>query len=110
MDRDVMEQDLRAPEFREGKPDEYERRSDGKIVRKDRFKCGMQVISAILFGARHEYEIAEVIAAVHRLSGVRLLDALDKANDVFESEPKALEALDYVKAVIDKPKEPTCKQ
>jgi len=46
MTREVMEKDLRAPEYREGKPEDYEFRSDGKIVRKDRFKRGMQDIPA----------------------------------------------------------------
>ncbi|SFD84376.1 hypothetical protein [Massilia yuzhufengensis] len=99
--REVTEQDLRAPQYREGKPDEYEIRDDGKIVRKDRFVRGMQDIAAILFGARHQYEIAEVVAAVHRMQGVRAKDLIEQARDVFESEPKALECLDYMQAVID---------
>lgn len=99
--RVVTEQDLRAPQYREGKPDEYEFRDDGKIVRKDRFVRGMQDIAAILFGARHQYEIAEVVAAVHRLAGVRAKDLIEQARDVFEGEPKALECLDYMMAVID---------
>lgn len=99
--RQVTEQDLRAPDFREGAPDQYEFRSDGKIVRKDRFEQGMRDIAAILFGSRHQYEIPEVIAAVHRLQGVRMGDLFDQVRDVFETEPKALECLDYMQAVID---------
>lgn len=99
--REVTEQDLRAPQYREGEPDEYEFRNDGKIVRKDRFVRGMQDIAAILFGARHQYEIAEVVAAVHRLQGVRATDLIEQAREVFESEPKALECLDYMQAVIN---------
>lgn len=99
--REVTEQDLRAPQYREGKPDEYEFRDDGKIVRKDRFVRGMQDIAAIIFGGRHQYEIAEVVAAVHRLQGVRVKDLIEQGRDVFESEPKALECLDYLQAVID---------
>ncbi len=98
---EVTERDLRAPQYRDGNPDEYEFRADGKIVRKDRFVRGMQDIAAILFGGRHQYEIAEVVAAVHRLQGVRVKDLIDQARDIFESEPKALECLDYMQAVID---------
>lgn len=105
MSREVMERDLRCAEFRNGDADEYEFRDDGKIVRKDRFVMGMRDIAAILFGARHEYEIAEVIAAVHRLKGVQALEAIDGARYVYEDDSKALEVLDYVKAVIDNPKE-----
>jgi len=106
MSREVMERDLRAPEYREGKPDEYEFRGDGKIVRRDRFQSGMRDIAAIVFGSGHDYEIAEVIKAVHRLQSVRLVDALDMAREVFESEPKALECIDYIKAVLESRKGP----
>jgi hypothetical protein len=105
MSREVMERDLRAPEFRQGDADEYEFRDDGKIVRKDRFIRGMQDIASIIFGSRHDYEIGEVVAAVHRLKGVQALAAIDGARYVYEDDPKALEVLDYVKAVIDNPKE-----
>jgi hypothetical protein len=96
-----MERDLRAAEYREGKPDEYEFRSDGKIVRKDRFQNGMRDIAAIVFGCGYDYEIADVIKAIHSLQGVRLAAALNMARDVFESQPKALEAIEYLKAVLD---------
>ena len=96
-----MERDLRAAEFSDGKPDEYEFRSDGKIVRKDRFQRGMRDIAAIVFGCGHDYEIADVVKAIHRLQGVRLVEAINMARDVFESEPKALEAIEYLKAVLD---------
>jgi hypothetical protein len=105
VNREVMERDLRAAEYREGKPDEYEFRSDGKIVRKDRFQCGMRDIAAIVFGCGHDYEIADVVKAIHGLQGVRLAAALNMARDVFESEPKALEAIEYLKAVLDTQKE-----
>jgi len=103
--REVMERDLRAPAYREGKPDEYEFRSDGAIVRKDRFQTGMRDVAAIIFGCGHDYEIAEVIKAVHRLQGIRLVEVLDMARDVFESEPKAQECIDYLQVILDTPKE-----
>lgn len=104
MSNEVMEQDLRAPEFRHGKPEEYERRSDGKIVRKDRFKTGMQNIASIVFGARHEYEIPEVVDAVRGLAGMQLRDAINDTKDVYHSEPKAIEALDYLNNLINSAK------
>jgi hypothetical protein len=100
MSRGVTEEDLRAPEYRDGKADDYERRGDGKIVRKDRFVRGMQDLAAILVG-RRDYEIADVIAAARGLQGVRMLDAIENPQDIFETEPKALEALDYVKAFLN---------
>jgi hypothetical protein len=100
MTRCVTEEDLRAPEYREGKAEDYERRSDGKIVRKDRFVRGMQDLAAILVGTR-DYEIADVIAAARALQGVRIIDAIRNAEDIFETEPKALEALDYVKVLLN---------
>jgi hypothetical protein len=100
MSREVTEKDLRAPEFRQGGPEEYEFRDDGKIVRKDRFKCGMQSIAAIIFGARYEYEIPEVVAAVHKLKGIQLAEAIENARGVFEGEPEALKCLDYLQEVI----------
>lgn len=104
MSSEVMEQDLRAPEFRQGKPEEYERRDDGKIVRKDRFRTGMQDIASIIFGARHEYEIPDVVDAVRGLATMQLRDAIDDARDVYESQPKALEALDYLNNLINSAK------
>lgn len=101
--RTVTELDLRAPAFREGEPSEYEFRSDGQIVRKDRFARGIRDIVAILFGARHEYEISDVIARIHRLNGVRLYSAIDDARFIYEDDPKALQVLDYLKAILDTP-------
>ena len=105
MSREVTERDLRAAEYSDGKPDEYEFRNDGKIVRKDRFQRGMRDIAAIVFGCGHDYEIADVVKAIHRLQGVRIAESLQMARDVFASEPKALEAIDYLKAVLDNQKE-----
>lgn len=107
MTREVMEKDLRDPAFREGDISEYEFRADGKIVRKDRFERGMRDIASIIFGPRHGYEVDEVVAAVHRLQGVRVLEAISDARYVYEDHPRALEVLDYIKAVFQNPKEPS---
>ncbi len=105
MTREVTEQDLRAPEFRQGRPEEYEFRSDGKIVRKDRFVCGMHDLAAILLGSSRDYEIKEVVNAAHRIKGVQVLEHIRTARDVFEGEPKALECLEYLQALIVQAKE-----
>lgn len=62
--RKVTEQDFRLPEFRDANPDDYEFRDDGKIVRKDRWKTGVQNISAIINGPRFEFEIPDVVKQV----------------------------------------------
>lgn len=100
-----MERDLRAPAYRDGKPDEYEFRSDGAIVRKDRFQTGMRDIAAIVFGCGHDYEIADVVKAIHNLQGVRLAEVLGNAREVYEGDAKALECIDYLQVVLDNKKE-----
>lgn len=93
MNREVTEKDLRAPEFQEGGPEDYEFREDGKLVRKDRFKRGIQDIACILFGARRAYEVDEVVKEVHRLHGLQVEQAIEEVKDVFENIPEALRAL-----------------
>jgi len=105
MTREVTERDLRAPEFRQGSPEDYEIRDDGKIVRKDRFVCGMHDLAAIVLGSSRDYEIKDVIDAVHRLKGIQVLEHIRTARDVFEGEPKALECLEYLQALIEQAKE-----
>jgi hypothetical protein len=104
MSGDVIERDLRAPEFRDGEPGDYERRDDGKIVRKDRWEMGLRNVATIVVGARAAYEIPDVVDAVRHLQGVRMRELLDQAADVFEGVPKAIEAIDYIRAVIDSQK------
>ena len=62
----------------------------------------MQDLAEILLGMR-DYEIADVIAAARRLNGIRLLDAIEKAEEIYEGDEKALQALDYVKAMLAAP-------
>lgn len=108
--REVTERDLRNPAFAEGDPSDYEFRADGKIVRKDRFKRGMQDIAAIIFGRRHDYEIDEVVKAVHKLNGVQVEKALDAARSVFENDDQCQQCIDYIRAVIDNPEGPCAAQ
>lgn len=63
--RTVTEQDFRLPEFRDAKPEDYEFRKDGKLVRKDRWERGIGNIVAALGMSRKEFEIEDVVKAVH---------------------------------------------
>ncbi|UOA08590.1 hypothetical protein [Methylobacter sp. S3L5C] len=61
---EVTEIDFRIPEFRNADPKDYEFRSDGKIVRKDRWEVGIhRVVGALGMDVR-EFEIDDVIYAV----------------------------------------------
>lgn len=66
--REVTEFDLRAPEFqrRDIKPEDYEFRDDGNVVRKDRWETGLRNVASALGWARKGYEIPEVVAEVRR--------------------------------------------
>lgn len=46
MTRPVTEQDFRQPQFRDAKPEDYERRDDGAIVRKDRWETTVRKIAS----------------------------------------------------------------
>jgi hypothetical protein len=72
-ERDVTEFDLRAEEFkrRDIKPEDYEFRSDGKIVRKDRWINAIHRIQGIVGPAGHEFEIDDVVGAVMRAEKAR---------------------------------------
>lgn len=54
---EVTERDFRMPEFWDAKPEDYERREDGRIVRKDRWETTVRAIAtAIGVGAREGFE------------------------------------------------------
>ena len=67
MKREVTERDFRAPEFSDAKVEDYEFRSDGKLVRKDRWEMGIQRIREIVGISAREFEITEVVQAVRDL-------------------------------------------
>lgn len=67
MARDVTETDFRMPEFRDAKPEDYEFRKDGKIVRKDRWETGIHRIRSHLGDERREFEIDDIVKAVEAL-------------------------------------------
>ncbi len=68
MSNPVAERDFRKPEFVDADPKDYERRDDGKIVRKDRWQTGIFRIASIVGCNMREFEIDEVIAKVQILA------------------------------------------
>jgi hypothetical protein len=69
MTRAVTERDFRKPEFRDANPEEYEFRSDGEIVRKDRWERAVHSIAFRVMpeGRRSGFEISDVVARVTSL-------------------------------------------
>ena len=67
MSRAVTEQDFRMPEFRDAKPEDYEFRDDGKLVRKDRWERGIQSIRELVGLNARSFEIPEVVEKVREL-------------------------------------------
>lgn len=66
--RQVTEQDFRLPEYRDAKTEDFEFRSDGKLVRKDRWEQGIMSIVAAVGMSTREFEIPDVVDAVRRLA------------------------------------------
>lgn len=56
------------PEFRDAKAEDYEFRSDGKLVRKDRWEQGIQSIRFLVGLDGREFEIDEVIDRVRKMA------------------------------------------
>ncbi len=64
----VTERDFRMPEFRDAKPEDYERRADGKIVRKDRWETSvMSIASSMGANLRSGFECEDLVEAVQDL-------------------------------------------
>ena len=81
----VTESDFRMPEFHDAKVEDYERRSNGTIARKDRWKTGMiQIAQLLKFNSSgDEYSIDHVVAKVNDL-------ALSKPYQTIDQETEAL--------------------
>lgn len=60
----VTERDFRSPEFRDAKPEDYEFRGDGKIVRKDRWEKSIFEIASIVGVDLAECEIQDVVEKI----------------------------------------------
>lgn len=91
MTRAVTERDFRMEEFRDAKPEDYEFRHDGKIVRKDRWQTSMTAVAALVMplldngGDGREFELADVVGAVREL----VIDA-EGWEPVSETDPEDL--------------------
>lgn len=81
MTRAVTERDFRKPEFVDAKPEEYEIRSDGAVVRKDRWEMAVHSIRAMVGPNTREFEIAEVVGRVSGLVEIHdgIMDAVGEA-------------------------------
>lgn len=92
-DREVTEFDLRADEFkrRDVKPEDYEFRADGKIVRKDRWENGIHSIRNIVGPAGREFEIADVVEAARRAFGAH--EALEGLRKQLQQECARVQGL-----------------
>lgn len=86
MSRTVTEQDFRMPDFRDAKPEDYEFRSDGKLVRKDRWERGIGSIRLIVGVDGREFEIPDVVEAVRKLAQ----DSLDLTEEVNKAAGDAI--------------------
>ena len=68
MSKPVTEQDFRMPQFWDAKPEDYERREDGEIVRKDRWETTVRKIaSAIGVDPREGFECEVLLFWVENL-------------------------------------------
>lgn len=65
--RAVTERDIRMPEFRDARLEDLEFRSDGKVVRKDRWETAIHENRSALGDRRREFEIADIVGAVEAL-------------------------------------------
>lgn len=66
--QEVTENDFRSPEFRGADTRDYEKRPDGKIVRKDRWESAVRAIAGLVgFDARDGFEVDEVVQRVREL-------------------------------------------
>lgn len=68
MTREVTERDFRMPEFRDAKPEDYEFRADGKVVRKDRWQNGILSIVSIVGMNCRSFEVDDVVERVRELA------------------------------------------
>jgi hypothetical protein len=65
--RIVTENDLRKEEFKDKNPSDYEFRSDGVIVRKDRWERAVLDIANLVGVSTRDFEIDDIILAVNAL-------------------------------------------
>lgn len=63
----VTEQDFRKPEFVGANPDDYERRKDGAIVRKDRWENFAHTVVGLVGMDNREFELPDVKTKVEEI-------------------------------------------
>ncbi len=66
--RQVTERDLRRPGMEDSKPEEFEFREDGELVRKDRWQQGIRRIAAALRTSRN-FDINDIVGRVEETMG-----------------------------------------
>lgn len=67
MNDKVTEQDFRKPEFVDKNPDDYERRGDGVIVRKDRWENFAHSVVSMVDMNNRDFELDDVSTKVRKL-------------------------------------------
>ena len=89
-DDPVTESDFRMPEFHDAKVEDYERRYDGTIARKDRWKTGMIQIAQLLNfnSSGDEYTIDHVVAKVTDLALSMPYQTLDQQIEALINQAK----------------------
>lgn len=70
----VTERDFRKPEFADAKIEDYEFRSDGSLVRKDRWEMAVRNIASMLRINTRSFEIDEVMDAIGALTEQKQTD------------------------------------
>jgi hypothetical protein len=64
----VTEVDFRVPKYRNAKPEDYEFRDDGALVRKDRWEMGVLEIARLMgYETRKSFEIDLLVFSVEQL-------------------------------------------
>lgn len=72
MNKEVSITDFLMPEFKGANPEDYERRTDGQIVRKDRWVNGMRKILTIVGLNDCNFEINDIVERVRQLASHEL--------------------------------------
>lgn len=66
--REVTEADFRMAQYRDAKPEDYEFRDDGKLVRKDRWEMAVRKIASTMgYESREGFEIDTLLYSVECL-------------------------------------------
>jgi hypothetical protein len=99
--REVTEQDFRKEEYLNAKPEDYEFREDGALVRKDRFEVGIKTI-AVRLGFR-DFEISEILEKIDELITIKnqIEHIADKHSDRFSDHESIFETLDNINNILN---------